>query len=72
MAKIIDADFDTNRVLYLRHEHDGRDLELEYDERTLGYVHQLWSRRVHLETIMDHKPILLTYDEDGFRKKDKP
>ncbi len=71
VIKIVDADFGQNRMLYLRHEHDGRDLELKYAERTLGYVYQLWGRKVYLETRLERNPILLTYDEDGFRRESR-
>ena len=72
VIRIIDADFGHNRMLLLRHEHDGRDLDLEYAEKTLCYVHQLWGRKVHLETIADQKGVLLTYDENGFDRKEQP
>ena len=40
MIKIEDADYEHNRVLYLKHYHEGRDLQLEYAERTLAYLHR--------------------------------
>ena len=42
------------------------DLELEYAEKTLGYVHQLWARKVHLETVVNQEPVLLTFSDDDF------
>ena len=36
VIKIEDADHNHNRMLYTKHYHDGRDLQLEYAERTLG------------------------------------
>ncbi len=71
VIKIMDADYGQNRMLYLKHEHDGRDLDLEYAERTLAYLHQLWGRRVHLESSGEDKPMLMVYDENGFSRKDK-
>ena len=64
--RITDADFNRRRELYLMHEHDGRDLQLGYAERTLQHLHTLWGRRVLLETKVNGKPTRLAYDEDGF------
>ena len=69
VIKVVDADFGQNRTLYLVHEHDGRDLHLEYAERTLGYVHRLWQRDVALETTVNRKRALLVYNDRGFASK---
>jgi stage V sporulation protein R len=59
VIKIEDADFDGNRTLFLKHYHDGRDLQLDYAENTLKHVKSLWERRVVLDTIISGKPSLL-------------
>lgn len=41
---------DHNDILYLEHESDGRDLQLEYAIRTLRHVASLWGRKVVLTT----------------------
>jgi len=57
-----DGDHKRNRELYLKHYFDGDELDTRYTEKTLHYVHQLWGRTVHLETVVDDKPVLFTYD----------
>lgn len=64
IIKIEDADYNNNRVLFLKHYHDGRDLHLEYAEKTLQYLHQLWGREVVLETIINDKKSLLCFAND--------
>jgi stage V sporulation protein R len=59
VIKVEDADFGKNRTLYLKHYHDGRDLQLEYAEHTLKHVEALWEREVVLETALNGKPSLL-------------
>jgi stage V sporulation protein R len=66
VIKVEDADFGQNRTLYLRHYHDGRDLHLEYAEKTLAYVYALWGRECALETMVRGRRILLIYNERGF------
>lgn len=59
VIKVDDADFGRNRTLYLKHYHDGRDLQLEYAEHTLRHVDHLWGREVVLETVLNSKPSIL-------------
>jgi stage V sporulation protein R len=57
-----DGDYRRGRELYLKHCHEGDDLDLEYADKTLKYVHQLWSRPVHLETTIEGKKTVLSYE----------
>lgn len=64
VIKVEDADYNNNRVLFLKHYHDGRDLEMQYAEKTLQYVHQLWQREVVLETIVNKQKSLLCFSHE--------
>jgi len=57
-----DGDYRRGRELYLKHQHEGDDLDLDYADKTLKYLYQLWSRPVHIETIVDGKSTVLTYE----------
>jgi len=57
-----DGDYRRGRELYLKHQHEGDDLDLDYADKTLKYLYQLWSRPVHLETIVDGQSKVLTYE----------
>jgi len=59
---IENGDFRGNRELYIKHMFEGQELDLIYAEKTLQYVHTMWGRPVHLETVYEGKRILLTYD----------
>jgi stage V sporulation protein R len=67
--RVEDADHNHNRTLLLLHNHDGRDLQLEYAEKTLAYVQRLWGHDVVLESVVNGKRTLLTYGERGFSAK---
>jgi stage V sporulation protein R len=69
VIQVHDADYNQQRTLYLVHAHDGRDLQMEYAEKTLAYVRQLWRRDVALETTVGDKRVLLTCDDGGFSTK---
>ena len=59
VIKVVDADYRNNRTLLLQHDHDGRDLQLEYAEKTLQYVQQLWGHDVAMETVIDNQRTVL-------------
>jgi stage V sporulation protein R len=60
--EVADGDYDDNRELYLKHKHEGVDLDVKYARKTVEYVHKLWGRQVHLETVLDGEPIVMHYD----------
>jgi stage V sporulation protein R len=72
VIKVEDADYNNNRGLFLKHFHDGRDLQLEYAEKTLQYVRQLWGREVALETTLNEKKSLLCFSNDKLTIKPIP
>ena len=57
-----DGDYMRNGELYLKHEFEGVELDIKYLEKTLPYVYRLWGRAVHLETVLEGRPVLFTYD----------
>jgi stage V sporulation protein R len=69
VIRVEDADYNHNRTLLLVHAHDGRDLQLDYAEKTLGYVHRLWGHEVVLETSVNGKRTFLTFGDRGFSAK---
>ena len=69
VIKVEDADYNNNRALLLKHHHDGRDLQLEYAEKTMRYLHQLWGRGVAMETLLDGQRTLLNFIDGKFSIK---
>ncbi|MHB9095410.1 MAG: SpoVR family protein, partial [Eubacteriales bacterium] len=64
-----DGNYNRNSELYLKHCHEGRDLDLYYLEKTLPFVHRLWGKTVHFETVVDSKQLLYTFDGEKISKK---
>lgn len=62
--EVADGDYDGNRELYLRHRHEGADLDMKYARKVLEYVHKLWGRPVHLETKVEEDSLVMHYDGD--------
>lgn len=57
-----DGDYVRNGELYLVHKYEDTELDVPYLENVLPYVHQLWGRIVHLETYVDNKQVVFSYD----------
>jgi stage V sporulation protein R len=64
-----DGDYRRSRELYLKHTYEDQEIDIDYAERTLRYVFQLWKHPVHLETVLNGKGIVLTYDGDKNSKR---
>ena len=56
------GDYLRNGELYLKHGYEGMELDANYLERVLQYIYKLWGRPVHVETYVEEKPLLYTYD----------
>ncbi len=59
---VADGDYNNNRELYLKHQYEGAELDVNYARRVLEHVHTLWGRPVHLETVIDDEPARLHYN----------
>lgn len=57
-----DGDYNRAGELLLKHQYEGLELDLKYLERTLPYVYTLWGRPVHLETVVEDKSAMFSYD----------
>jgi len=42
-----------DHTLILRHEHDGRDLEMQYAKKVFDYIQELWGDEVQLYTLLE-------------------
>jgi stage V sporulation protein R len=64
-----DGDYAKNGELYLKHWFEGIELDLKYLEKVLPYVHQLWGRNIHMESVIEGRTMLFTYDGKGIHRK---
>lgn len=59
---VVDGNFRNRGELLLRHRHQGVDLSQRESKDVLTNLHYIWSRPVHLQTVVDETPTLLSYD----------
>jgi len=55
---VLEGDYEGKGGLYLKHRHEGIDLDIVYLEKTLALVQFLWGKAVTLETIVDTKKVV--------------
>ncbi len=59
---VIDGNHRNRGELLLRHEYNGVELKLDEAKDVLVNLQYIWARPVHLETVINDKPTLLSFD----------
>jgi stage V sporulation protein R len=59
---VVDGNYRNRGELLLRHQHTGVELRLDHAADTLANVQFIWGRPVHLQTVVDGKPTMLSFD----------
>lgn len=60
--EVTDGDYRGNRELLLHHRFEGAELDTRYARKVLEYVHKLWGRPVHLDTMVEDEPRVMHFD----------
>jgi len=66
---VVDGNYRNRGELLLRHEFNGIDLRLDRAADTLANVQAVWGRPVHLQTVVEKQPSLMTYDGNAHSLK---
>ena len=64
-----DGNYENRGELYLEHEHSGADLKIDDAEATLRNIHRLWTRPVHVESRIEDKPVVLSFDGSNHQNR---
>lgn len=67
---LIDGNYENRGDLYLKHQHEGIDLKISYAKATLVSLQKIWHRPVHLETRIQDKGKLFTFDGRDHRERE--
>jgi len=62
VIRVVDANAFNRGELRLVHEHEGLDIQLDWASVTMGNLAKIWGRTVHLDTLLDKRPIRLSHD----------
>ncbi|MFQ5701493.1 MAG: SpoVR family protein [Acidobacteriota bacterium] len=67
---VVEANHANRGELLLEHRHEGIDLKLDWARETMRNLQEIWTRPVHLQTVVGGKPILMSFDGIDFSEKD--
>jgi stage V sporulation protein R len=59
---VVDGNYRNRGELLLRHQHTGVELRLDQAADVLANLQFIWTRPVHLQTVVDGKPTMLSFD----------
>jgi stage V sporulation protein R len=59
---VVDGNYRNRGELLLFHQHSGVDLRMDHAADTLSNLQYIWSRPVHLQTVVEEKPSILSFD----------
>jgi stage V sporulation protein R len=65
VIEVTEGNFHNRGELVLHHRHDGEDLDLSQARETLSHLHRVWTRPVHVETLLEGRPRRMTYDGES-------
>ncbi len=68
---VVDANHRNRGELYLLHKYMGIELKQDYAQDSLRNLHMLWQRPVHIETVIDDKPAVISFDGTSHTTKAK-
>ena len=60
--EVINGNHRNRGELLLRHRYNGVELKLSDAQETMVNLRYIWGRPVHIETVVDEKPVLLSFD----------
>jgi stage V sporulation protein R len=69
---IVDANYGNRGELYLKHRFDGVELRLDYAQATMENLFEIWTRPIHLQTVLGEETVLLTYDGSEHKRQAIP
>lgn len=66
---VVDGNYRNRGELYLQHQYQGVELKQGHTQDTLVNLQKLWARPVHIETVVDDKPTVISYDGHSHQTK---
>jgi stage V sporulation protein R len=71
IIEVVDGNYMNRGEIYLVHRHEGVDLKLDWAKDVLNQIGKIWTRPVHLETVVQGKVRVFTADGEVKEKEVK-
>ncbi|MDP2600484.1 MAG: SpoVR family protein, partial [Deltaproteobacteria bacterium] len=59
---VVDGNYKNRNELMLKHAHEGVDLKIDWAKEVLKALYRIWKRPVHIDTVLDGAPKILSFD----------
>lgn len=59
---VVDGNYKNRGELFLQHKYQGVELKQDYARDTLSNLQRIWGRPVHIETVVDDQPAVISFD----------
>lgn len=70
IIKAVSGNFKNSKILLLKHEYEGLELNPTYTEATLKNLFRIWRRPIYITTYVKDVKILVGYDGSTFKSRD--
>ena len=70
IISIVDANYKNRGELYLMHQFENTEIDMKYAHDTLQNLNSIWTRPVHLQTVLDDKPMIISFDGKDFNQEE--
>ena len=67
----VDGNYRNRGELYLLHHYEGVELKQDYAHDTLTNLEKIWHRPVHIESVIDDKPHVISFDGSSHDIREK-
>jgi stage V sporulation protein R len=68
IVEAVSGNYGGHGELHLKHLHEGIDLRLDWAKETSKNLYDLWKKPIHLETLVEGIPKILSYDGEEHRE----
>lgn len=68
IISVADANYHNRGELLLVHQYEHVELDKNYASDTLRNVNVIWKRPVHIQTMLEEKPVLLSFNGEDFKQ----
>ena len=59
---VTDGNYKNRGELFLEHTFTGTELQIDYASETLRNLHRLWTRPVHIKTVLEYQETVISFD----------
>lgn len=68
IISVIDANFQNRGELLLQHQFEETELDKNYAADTLKNLHTIWKRPVHIQSVLEERPVLWSFTGEEFKQ----